>query len=102
MALLAMEHWSTQCSTQVPHSSFGNYVFSAAAASLKMLKVTKGKHVLHFRPSRQEHAKTHIGPKQIKTVLELNKILGRAEENSYCALSPHFLATPLNHGNLKS
>ena len=35
------------------HSSFGNSVHSAAAASLKMLKITKEK---HFLPSRQKHA----------------------------------------------
>ena len=56
VASLAMGHWGT-CP-----SSFGNSVHSAASASLtvKILKITKEKHVLHFRLSRQKHAKTHL------------------------------------------
>jgi len=44
------------------HSSFGNSVHSAAPARLIMSKLTKGKHgpILHFRPSRQKHAKTQV------------------------------------------
>src|SRR6218665_459831 len=43
-------------------SSFGNSLHSAAAASLtvNILKITKEKHVLHFRLSRLKHAKTHV------------------------------------------
>ena len=42
-------------------SSLDNSVHSVASAGLtvKMSKITKDKHVLHFRISRQKHAKTH-------------------------------------------
>src|SRR6218665_589621 len=57
VASLAMGHWGT-----CPHSSFGNSVHSAASCSLtvKISKITKEKHVLHFPLSRQKHAETHV------------------------------------------
>ena len=43
-------------------SNLGNSVHSASAASLtiRISKITKEKHVVQFRLSRQKHAKTHV------------------------------------------
>ena len=45
-----------------PLSSFGNYVYYAASASLtvRISKITKEKYILQFSLSRQKHAKTHV------------------------------------------
>src|SRR6218665_2382674 len=61
-------------------SSFVNSIHSAADASsltAKISKITKEKHVLNFRLSRQKHTKTHA-----------NGMFSRP--------SPHFLAMPMN------
>jgi len=75
---------------------FGNSVHSADANSLpvKISKITKEKHVLHFRLSRQKHVITHVN--RLKKSRNYTK--SRAEEErkkSRCAPSPDFLATPL-------
>ena len=70
----------------VPPSSFGNSVYSAAAASLTVrnLKITKEEHVFQFRISSQKHTKTVSEPK-------------RKEDEKFmlCFPSPPFLVTPL-------
>jgi len=76
-------------------------VHSAAVASLTVTisKINKEKHVLHFRLSRQKHAKAQVGPKQIKTVSEHKKFPGRGGEEKFMLCPPHpphFLATSLN------
>src|SRR6218665_271852 len=71
---LSMRHCGT-----CPPSSFGNSVHSATAASLtvNISKITKEKHVLHFRLSRQKHAKTHVN--RLKIIVSELEIF-RAEE----------------------
>src|SRR6218665_493378 len=64
---------------------------AAASSTVSISKITKEKHVLNFRISRQKHAKTHV-----KTVSKLRKIPGRGEEETFMLCpSPHFLVTPL-------
>src|SRR6218665_446468 len=66
----------------MPPSSFGNSVYSAAAASLavKTLKIAKEKHVLHFCISPQKHA---------KIVMERNRNPGQGRSGkTCCAPSP--------------
>src|SRR6218665_3779881 len=87
VASLSMRHCGT-----CPPSSFGNSVHSATAASLtvNISKITKEKHVLHFRLSRQKHAKTHVNRlKIIVSELEIFRAGGRGDEK--------FMMCPLTH-----
>ena len=55
--------------------------------TVNISKITKGKHVLHFRLSDQKHAKTHIN--------RLRQSRAGVRKNSCGAPLPHFLAMPL-------
>src|SRR6218665_1115665 len=73
-------------------SSFGNSAHSAAFACLtvKVSKITKEKHVLHFCLSRQKHAKTHVA--RLKQYRNPKEILGMEErKNSFC-VPPHLIS----------
>src|SRR6218665_2925059 len=61
-------------------SNFGNSVHSAAAAGLtvKICKITKEKHVLHFYSSPQKQAKTHVN--RLKQSCNTKEIPGRDGE----------------------
>ena len=70
-------------------------MYSAAAASLtvKISKITKEKHVLDFRLSRQKYAKTHVN--RLKHSRNPKDILSRGGEKIHVVLSQLiFLATP--------
>ena len=73
----------------VPVSSFGNSGHSAVSASLtvQISKITKEKHVIHFRLVRQKHAKTHVNV-DIKTVSELEIAPGRGGEEKFKVCCP--------------
>ena len=66
--------------------------------TVKISKISKEKHVLHFRLFRQKHAKTHVN--RLKYPQNL-KNPGQKKRRKILVMppSPHFLATPLG-GNL--
>src|SRR6218665_843973 len=75
--------------------SFGNYVLhSAAATSLneKIYKITKEKPVLglHFRLSRQKHAKTHIN--RLKQPRNPKETPGRGETEKFMLCRPPLIS----------
>src|SRR6218665_2330172 len=80
-------HWGTYSS-----SSFFNSVNSAAAASLavKISKISKGKHVLHFRLSPQKHAKTHVN--RLKQSRNPKKSRTGEERKKSCCAPPDLIS----------
>src|SRR6218665_2570674 len=98
MAPPIVKSWIRHCLRNIvarAPSSFGNSVHSAAVANVtvKISKITKEIQVINFHLSRQKQAKTHVN--RLKQSLNPKETQDRGGKNSFCAPSPHFLATPL-------
>src|SRR6218665_3184317 len=87
VASLAIGHWGT-----CPSSSFGSSVHSTAVVSLavKISKITKEKHVLHFRLFLQKHGTTDKN--RLKQYLNPKETPGKEGDGKFILCSPHLIS----------